>query len=716
MMKLMIKKSKIISVAAVIILTLLSTFLLQTFGFFDRIESASFDHRVGLYRSETKLHPDVVVVLIDEESLQYMDDIVGRWPWPRATYRELLDFFALADAQAFALDILFVEQQDADADNENDRILIEATRQAGNAVHAMQLLHTELPDKKQPLPEDFARKYALESSNFDGPVYDDYLLPIKALYQASRDVGYLEIVPDRDGVYRRTRLFNRYADGSILPSLASALVLPVFNNGDSIEYTADYARIGTLEVPLDGDGNFLINPYGKLNVYSAAQVIQTMSQIRAGETENLILDPGFFNGKMVLLGASAVGLKDVKATALTSAEAGIFLHAYTVSNLLQEDFLIQQSLSVTLVIILLVCCISGLPIILISRLMYAALFPVSVAIVYLILAYAAFSFNYVAPVIPVLYAIFMSLLLAYSLRTYQEKHSKQKIRKMLGQYVSPAVLTSVIDSQEDLRAEVGSTELLSILFSDIRGFTNISEELEANRIVELLNIYFSDMTEVIFDHDGTLDKFIGDAIMAFWGAPIKIEDHAEQAVASAIDMYYRLQQTNAVLEEKSYPRIDIGIGIHTGEVVLGNIGSEKKLDYTVIGDSVNLASRLEGLTKVYGCPLIISEDTWQSVRLKIPCIPLDRVRVKGKQQPIGLFVPAELFREANNLTIAVDELQQRVCEAFDLYLQRNWQAAANIYGQIGECVLLNLFRERCELYHTNEPDKEWNGVFTFSTK
>ncbi len=709
-------KSKIISAIAIIIATVASTFLLQSFGFFDRVESASFDHRVGLFRSDTNMHPDVAVVLIDEESLQYMDDIVGRWPWPRASYRELLDFFALAGAQAFALDILFVEQQDADADNDNDRILIEATRQAGNAVHAMQLLHTELPDKNRTLPEDFVRKYALKSSSFDGPVYDGYLLPIKPLYQASRDVGYLEIVPDRDGVYRRTRLFNRFADGSVLPSLASALVLPVFNNGDPIVYTADNARIGNLEVPLDGNGNFLINPYRKLNVYSSSRIIQTMGQIRAGKTENLLLDPELFSGKLVLLGASAVGLDDVKPTALARAEAGIFLHAYTVSNLLQQDFLIQPSLLQTLVLILLVCCISALPAIFVSRLMFAALFPLLTAIVYLIAAYASFSFNYVAPVIPVLYAIFMSLLLAYSLRTYQEKFSKQKIRKMLGQYVSPAVLTSIIDSQEDLHAEVGSTELLSILFSDIRGFTNISEELEASKIVDLLNIYFSDMTDVIFDHNGTLDKFIGDAIMAFWGAPIKIQDHAGQAVASAIDMHYRLQKTNAALVDKNYPRIDVGIGIHTGEVVLGNIGSEKKLDYTVIGDSVNLASRLEGLTKVYASPLIISESTWQAVQSSIPCIPLDLVRVKGKQQPIGLYVPTELFCEANNLSISVDELQQLVCNGFDFYLHRKWQAAINSYSQIGECMLLNLFRERCELYLINEPDQEWNGVFTFTSK
>ncbi len=711
-----IKKSKIISVVAIISATLLTTILFQSVGLFSRIESASFDHRVGLFRSDSKIHADVVVILIDEESLRYMDDIVGRWPWPRATYGEFLDFFALAGAQAFALDILFTEQQDAAADNENDRKLVEATRRAGNTVHAMQLLQSQQTGISRPLPIDFSEKFGLGSNLFDGPGYDDYLLPIKALYQAARHIGFLEIVPDRDGVYRRARLFNRFIDGSVFPSLASALVLPLIDNGKPVDNTHEYSRIGGIEIPLDGDGNFLINPYGRIQVYSAWQIFQAMQQIRAGETEDLTLDPRLFRNKLVLLGASAVGLLDVKATALSRASAGVFLHAYTVSNLLQQDYLIQQSWATTFLVLLIVCSISVLPIVLITRLALAALIPVSIAIIYLILAYAVFSFNYVAPITPIIYAIFMSLLLAYSVRTYQEKYSKQRIRKMLGQYVSPAVLNSVIDRQEDLHAEIGSSESLTILFSDIRGFTHISESLEAGKVVELLNIYFSDMTEVIFDHDGTLDKFIGDAIMAFWGAPIKSQNHARQAIDSAIDMHYRLQQTNAVLVTKEYPRIEIGIGIHTGEVILGNIGSEKKLDYTVIGDSVNLASRLEGLTGVYGSPLIISEDTWNAAGLSIPCFPLDRVRVKGKQQPIGIYAPVELFRRSNNLAVPADELIQLVKDGYDHYLQRNWQAAINSYGQIGECMLFNLYRERCEQYLTNEPDQEWNGVFTFSSK
>jgi adenylate cyclase len=694
-------------------MTLLTTVFLQSLDFFSRIESATFDHRVGLFRADQVIHENVVVILIDEKSLQSMDDELGRWPWPRSAYVDLLDYFALAGAQAFAFDILFTEQQDTDKDNYDDQSLVEATRRAGNTLHAMQLLHSPLASRPKSLPEDFQLKYALESSNFVGPEYNDYLLPIEALYKASRDIGFLEIEPDRDGVYRRVRLFNQFPGGQIFPSIASALTLPLLTDSKSIFYDKNHAEIGSLQVPLDGNGNYLINPYGRVNSYSAVQVIRAMQQIRAGG-ESPALDPKLFEGKLVLLGASAIGLLDVKATALASKEAGVFLHAYTVSNILNQDFLIQLPQALFLAMLLIVCCICVIPAITISRHLISFLFPVSTAIIYLIVAYAGFTSNQVFPVTPIMFAILMSALLAYSLRNYHEKNSKQKIIKMLGQCVSPNVLTTVIDNHEDLPSETGSTESLSILFAHVYGFTNISESLEASKLVDLLNTYFSDMTKVIIDHNGTLDKFIGDTIMAFWGAPLKTLDHPRLALESAIAMHERLQHTNEILRGKNYPNIEVGIGIHSGEVVLGNIGSEMKLAYTVIGESVNLASSLVDLTRTYNCPLIISEDTWSAVCTSVPCILVDRVKAKGKLAPVGIYAPTELFLEKNKLPISTLDLQEISERAFNLYLQRDWQSAAETYGQIGECVLSDLFQGRCRQYHANEPGPEWDGVFIHS--
>ena len=272
---------------------------------------------------------------------------------------------------------------------------------------------------------------------------------------------------------------------------------------------------------------------------------------------------------------------------------------------------------------------------------------------------------------------------------------------MLSQYVSPTVLSEVIDSKDDLHAEVGTTETLTILFSDIRSFTNLSETIEADKVVDLLNIYFTEMTEIIFEHNGTLDKFIGDAIMAFWGAPIKSSDHAIEALRSAIKMRENLHLVNQKLVERNYPEIDIGIGIHTGKVVLGNIGSERKLDYTVIGDSVNLTSRLEGLTKIYGCSIIISEATYLAVQPEIP---------------INLYTPEESFRLENGLPSASNHLKDQFDEAFSAYLRRDWQIAIEKYELIGSCALTKMFVERCIRFIDEKPAEDWDGVYTFTIK
>jgi adenylate cyclase len=704
------------SIIAIILTAVLITLAFQSLYVFTRLESASFDHRVSFARSSTAIHDDVVIVLIDEDSLQKMSAQLGRFPWPRSAYREIIDFFALAGAQTLAFDILFTEQQDAGSHNEDDNALIEATRQAGNVVHAMQILYTPALKTSRSLPADFLTNQPFESTQIEGEVYNDFLLPIDGLYQASQGVGFLEIQPDRDSVYRRIRLFNQFHDGTILPSLASTIAVPLVSGGGAITYGTDLADINGFKIPLDGNGNHLINPYGKIQKYPVSQVFEAMAQIKSGQQTNLVLDPKTFEGKIVLLGASAIGLLDVKASSLSPQEPGILLHAYTISNMLQQDFLLKQSPYLIFLIILILCSVTVVPIVKAPNLSLVAIPPALTILSYYVFAYAMFFGNAVFAITPVIFAIIFSTLLAYSYRTYLEKFSRLKVRKMLGQYVSPRVLTEVIDSKDDLHAEVGSKEELSILFSDIRGFTNISEALEANQVVELLNIYFSDMTDIIFHYDGTLDKFIGDAIMAFWGAPIKTTDHPLQSVRCAIDMTSRLTNVNNILVEKGYPAIKIGVGIHTGSVVLGNIGSDKKLDYTVIGDGVNLASRLEGLTENYGCELIISEDTYRAVRDQVPCLLIDKVRVKGKQRPIELYTPAEIFKAGTNATLSIAQVTDKVQLGFQLYLDKKWSQASDAYAELGSCTLAAIMQERCIQFQQNDPGENWDGVYTFTSK
>ncbi len=328
--------------------------------------------------------------------------------------------------------------------------------------------------------------------------------------------------------------------------------------------------------------------------------------------------------------------------------------------------------------------------------------------------------NVTTPIVAVVLAwLGSSLLLAIT-----EGKDKRKVRNMLSQYVSPAVLSQVVNHFEDhLHAEVGSKERLTMLFSDIRGFTSLSENLSAEKVVEALNYYFSQMNDTIFSHQGTIDKFIGDAIMAFWGAPIRIDNHADLAVQSALEMIERMPAINQWCAQQNLPPLKIGIGLHTGDVVLGNIGSDKKLDYTIIGDNVNLASRMEGLTKSYGSPILISETTFDSLQQSIPCRVVDLVKVKGKKVPIRILQPvtdailAETVEQkapAHGLTIA--QIVQQTNQAFDHYRQQQWQQAIALYEGLPADALRELFLQRCRQYAQSPPPPDWDGAYTMTSK
>jgi adenylate cyclase len=328
-----------------------------------------------------------------------------------------------------------------------------------------------------------------------------------------------------------------------------------------------------------------------------------------------------------------------------------------------------------------------------------------------------FEQNIVLDMVAPTVSIIVAWMCTFAFLSITEGKDKKKIKRMLSQYVSPSILATLIDKspKDILKAEVGTKENLTILFSDIRGFTSISERLAAEQVVELLNGYLSGMVDVIFEHEGTLDKFIGDAIMAFWGAPIKIDDHGLKAVLAALDMRRQLVIFNQGLVANGGFPIDIGIGIHTGTVILGNIGSEKKLDYTVIGDNVNLASRMEGLTKTYGSPILITESTYDEVKLTIPCRIVDMVRVVGKEQGVKIYEPLDMQHDTHN-----NKIVSISATGFDHYLKQNWEKAISCYIEIlslrEDDMVSKLFIARCEEYKTAKLPSNWDGIYTMLKK
>ena len=706
-------------------------------GWLDELEWKTFDLRVRLARAETPPPPEIAVILIDEASLRMMNTRVGRWPWPRSLHADVVDFLAAAGARRIVFDILFTEnERNAGAAgqglSENDARLASAVASAGNVVSAAQLVRDN-PDEynhnllNRPLPPEFVQRFALPGAAAADhhTAANNAYLPYGELTVSSQDIGVVEFAPDRDGIYRRTRLIRTYGEEAFptlalaalsdrwQPEMLSAATLHLLGRGSATE---------RIELPLQPTGEYLIKPYKDFSAYSMSGVLVSIHQLKQGEIENLPVHPDEFRDKIVLIGASAVGVEDLKPTPFGTLQPGVLLHASIIGNILHRDFLHTPPAWLMRVTTLLLPIVMALAVLLPARTGWRIIAPMALALIFLAAGQRAFEAHWVVEIVAPWTGMALAWVGSFARLSATEGREKRRIRKMFGQYVSPAVLESIADNaaQGLLQAEVGRREHLTILFSDIRGFTSLSESREPEQVVEILNGYFTGMVDIIFLRQGTLDKFIGDAIMAFWGAPLRIADHALQGVTAALEMARRLESYNESLRARGLPPLAIGIGLHTGPVILGNIGSEKKLDYTVIGDNVNLSSRLEGLTKTYGCRVLISATTQQEAGAGIICRVLDHVRVKGKSQPIRIYEVLALATDDPAVQAIAQQQAELTAGAFAHYLARDWDGALQAYAGLqtlrADDPLALLFIDRCQHYQHESPPPDWDGVFTMKTK
>ncbi|MBI5637217.1 MAG: adenylate/guanylate cyclase domain-containing protein [Nitrospinae bacterium] len=689
----------------------LITFLLFQFGFFKKFEYLVYDQAAKWVRIPKAASDQVAIIMVDEASLQALNATVGRWPWPRALFADFLEFIMMGEPRAVLFDILFTEThfpRDAKGKlNPDDNALVAATAQSGRMTLSMQLIKDTEDEKNKglmnrPLPRDFLDRYAMKGITGAMPgagENNNYYIPITELYRVAHNVGVVEFAPDEDGVYRRTRPLREYG-GYYFPVLGDAPFLEgkrVVTTGSSL-VTEDHT------VPLDAEGKYLINVYGKFNTYSISGIFASLQKIRAGEFENLMVDPAEFKDKIVYVGASAVGVEDLKPTAMAPLSPGVFLHASLASNFILNDFLVPPRPGVTVALLLLFSVIGS------AGTFYVRFFALKLAIPAAAAAalaggyYYSFSHNQLIDFIPPFAAIVLSSAGSFAYQVLTEGREKARVRQMFSQYVSPEVLTMMTESPTDLaRLGAGTKEDISVLFSDIRGFTTFSDKTSPEQVVAMLNTHFNHMTDAIFRTRGTIDKFIGDAIMAYWGAPVRLPDHAMRAVAAAIDMTKLLTTVNAELAQKGIVMdLHIGIGINSGEAIVGNIGSEKKLNFTVIGDTVNLASRLESLNKNYGAPIIISEFTYRKLDSKMICRTLDRVHVRGKAEPVRIYEAMVYGGDAEKG--AAEEQAALTNRAFEAYEKGDYKSALEMYNRVDNATLKELFTSRCkkELGEGNE--------------
>lgn len=706
-------------------------FAIERVGGLSFLEQKTFDMRVQYRDGQKAGHEDIVIVLIDEASLESMNPLVGRWPWPRTLYAELNLFLAEQDVKAVLYDVLFTEPQIPRDENgelgPDDIDLVISSMEMGHAIHAMQLLKEPEWDEKnnilgRQLPELFVERFSLNatgSSQLFESGNNNYYLPLTELYENTAGIGVVEFLPDNDGIFRRTKLIRTY-QGHMFPVLSLAALIHQQPENE-ISIADDAINWGQTPIPLLKNGDFLVNPKNEFQTISIGGVFATIQQINEGNFENVIVDPELFRGKIVLVGASAVGVEDLKPTPYGPNFPGVFLHASIISNVLDKDFITKPPVLAEIVISLLIAFLIAWIITSDVKIWFKGTIPLIITCLYILAAYYIFSsFRvWLAVVFPVVGGMLSVYGASFIYMAFTEGTERLKTKRMFSQYLSPSVLSEVMELKS-LTAEIGETKHLTILFSDIRGFTSISESLESRKVVEMLNYYLHEMVELVFKYKGTLDKFIGDAVMAFWGAPIEMKNHASQSVSCALEMIDKLKSVNKHFRANGYPEINIGVGLNTGPVIVGNIGSTKRLDYTVIGDNVNLASRIEGLTKKYGCSIIIAQSAHDMLDDRYICRTIDKVQVKGKTEPALLYEPLTNPETQTDERKIAENIAQLTDTGFNAYLGKDWESAENAYQQVLNInkndPVADIFLKRLQEFKLKPPPEGWDGCYVYTSK
>ncbi len=640
----MLAKNKLaLSLAMALVISAFLSILYMA-GFLSSIQLGLTDN----FYSEKPLTGNIVIVGVDDKSLQE----IGRWPWNRDNFSAIIDALETAGVKTIGFDISFFEQTDHDPSVDS------ALAKYANVIMVME--------------------YTNFSSTSGSLVGTSKLVPV---FRSPVKTGYANVFTDDDGIVRSLPSAIRDANASNAMPFSQAVL-------------SDYQ--GLQIVP--ADKKMVINyfgPPGRFPYASFSDVLQNKSGID-------------FNGKIVLVGATAASLRDTFLTPISRATPmpGVEVHANAIETLQSGMFLhYEDSLSVILSIIVL--CILASLIIYKLRVVYSTVAIAILAIAYVFAAAMIFDAGIIANIVyPVLSLI--SVYIAHIAIFYvAEKKQRSLVTNIFGKYVAKEVASEILKkaTTEELDLK-GEKRDITIMFTDIRKFTTISEKMQPHELVAFLNKYLSEMTEIIMKRKGVVDKYIGDAIMAFWGAPLDEKGHAALACEAALDMKKKL--------EESKSEFKIGIGINTGEAIVGNMGSAQRVNYTVIGDSVNAASRIEGLNKEYGTMIILGEKTFKEIS-GYACRELDLIKVKGKEIPIRIY---ELLGRKSDVDEKTINMKNHFEAGLALYRKGEWKNAIEEFRAAQKILPdapSDLFIKRCQLLSKHAPE-EWDGVYTFTTK
>ncbi|HSD61668.1 MAG TPA: adenylate/guanylate cyclase domain-containing protein [Burkholderiales bacterium] len=713
--------------------------------FVNQLDAIIYDYRMRLTMPQT-VDERIVILDIDERSLMQE----GRWPWSRDRLAQLVDrLFGRHQAAVLGFDVVFAERDESSG----IRVLEELSRSQLKDLPRFRSAVSELAPSL-----DYDRRFAesmrarrvilgyyfsreegrsvqvsgqlpapvLPAGTFAGrpidfTVWDGYGANLPELQRAAAGAGHFNPLPDaQDGVIRRVPMLAKYR-GAYYEALSLAVVraylgfppvIPVIEGASrdysGLEWLALPAGKGMLRIPVDHNVCTLVPYRGRQGSFR---------YVSAGDVLADRLEPGAFKDKIVLMGATAPGLLDLRSTPVQGIYPGVEIHANLISGILDQDLKTKPPYVLGIEVVILMA--SGLLLVFLMPLLTPFMSALLVLGVLGSVAggnLALWQFGHlVVPLASPLLLIAGLFALNMSWGYFVEARGKRQITGLFGRYVSPALVNEMARNPEGLSMEGDSREM-SVLFSDVRGFTRISEGMDPKELTRFMNEFLTRLTEVIYRNRGTVDKYMGDCVMAFWGAPLADPDHARHAVRAGLEMQAALLALQPRFRDRGWPEIKAGVGINSGVMRVGNMGSQMRVAYTVMGDAVNLASRLEGVTRQYGVDMVVGENT----RRALPDFvfrELDRVRVMGKDEPVAIHEPVGENGKVDGRTLEEVALFH---QALRHYRAQDWDQAElelyNLRKMSPGTELYRVYEERVAYLRAHPPGAGWDGVWVFETK
>ncbi len=724
-------------------------------------ELRSYDNRMKTRASfsEEGSIDQVVLVDIDLSSIEAMGNY---YDWPHAYHGQLIDVMSSGNPNAVMFDIIF------DPKSTYEHELVGA-------------LASELGETEKELHEAAGQylvnndPYRLVQSTFDSPVIHhslvierpdtlNYLYPMDSIpeaYDASEHVlkippevakrlptgerignlhfellnaahhmGAANFPADADGIIRRAPTAIHFdGSGDVFPSITMSAVMDILDiPPDGLDYDLDnnILRLNNTAgetiriIPVDDQGRMPVNYFGPFKTFTYIPYLYCF--------DPEMLDPTYWEGKVAIVGSSLAGLGDLKSTSVQKSFPGPEIHANVIHSILQNDFVKPVSSSTNLRIVILLSCLLGLVSGVPGKPFWGFGFLILFGASWVVFATGQFlNHGMMWDVVKPVTSLALTQLSLFSFTFLVMDRDKRFLKDTFGTYISPELIEQMVEGKEE--PKLGGDEAFhTAFFTDVQDFSTISEQLTATDLVELLNVYLTDMTTILLENQGTLDKYIGDAIVAFYGAPVPIKDHAYKACKTALEMQERLEllRKEWINEGERWPEIvhsmQNRIGIHSGPMVTGNMGSEQRMNYTMMGDAVNLAARLESSCKFYGIYTQITEDTYAEVKDKVVVREMDRIIVKGRNNPVTTY---ELISLSDQQPEYMKELLPGFQEALELYRSREWEKAVALFSSLEKYEKMvpgrstnpcSIYSERCRSYEKNPPPENWDGVTKLKSK